>query len=205
MKTWAAHAALLGLLLPGPAHGYQLRARWQAALGGIWHLAPSQLYFLLGKLEREGLIQGKLEPQGPRPPRRTFSLTPAGEKTFWEWATSPVPRARDLRVELLAKLYFLHQHAPHHIPGLLAAQSQRLLRLKDRLARHPPQVSSDPTLSQLVTRFRLRQLEALLRWLEEAQASLAPPSPDPPPSGGGSKSRKSSPGRSGENPERRPS
>lgn len=172
MKAWPADKALLGLLLPGPAHGYQLRARWQSALGGIWHLAPSQLYFLLGKLQQQGLIQGELEPQGPRPPRRTFSLTPAGEKAFWEWVTSPVPRARDLRVELLAKLYFLHQHAPHRIPALLSAQAQRLRRLQDRLTRSPPKISQDPTLTRLVTRFRLCQLEALLRWLEEAQAEL---------------------------------
>lgn len=166
-----AQSAVLGCLLPGPAHGYQLKRRLDSGLGPIWHIAPSQLYSLLSRLEREGLIQGRLEPQGARPPRRVFSLTPAGERAFWHWATSPVRHARDVRIELLAKLYFLHRHAPTEIPQLLSAQVERLARLRDRLARRTRLPSDDPWLGGIAARFRLRQLEALLSWLEEVRMS----------------------------------
>lgn len=166
MKPPAAFA-VLGCLLPGPAHGYQLGKRLSSGLGPIWHIAPSQLYSLLARLEREGLIQGHLEPQGARPPRRVFSLTPAGRHAFWDWATSPVRHARDVRLELLAKLYFLHRHAPERIPALLSAQAVRLARLRDRLAGRAVLPCDDPWLGRIAARFRLRQLEALLCWLEE--------------------------------------
>lgn len=164
--------AVLGALLPGPAHGYELKRRLSSGLGPIWHIAQSQLYSVLGRLEREGLIQGHLEPQGARPPRRVFSLTPAGERAFWGWATSPVRHARDVRVELLAKLYFLRRHASDRVPELLSAQAERLARLKKRLAGRKRLPVDDPWLGRITVRFRLRQVEGLLAWLSEALESL---------------------------------
>jgi len=171
MNSPSAEFAVLGALLAGPAHGYELKRRLSSGLGPIWHIAPSQLYSVLSRLEREGLIQGCLEPQGARPPRRVFSLTPAGERAFWDWATSPVRHARDVRLELLAKLYFLHRHAPDEILPLLSAQAERLARLRDRLAGRRALPSDDPWLGGIAARFRLRQLEALLAWLEEVKTS----------------------------------
>lgn len=162
--------AVLGCLLPGPAHGYEIGKRLSLGLGPIWRIAPSQLYSLLARLEREGLIRGHLEPQGARPPRRVFSLTPAGRHAFWDWATSPVRHARDVRLELLAKLYFLHRHAPDQIPPLLSAQAKRLARLRNRLAGRAPLPSDDPWLGRVALDFRLRQLEGLISWLEETNA-----------------------------------
>ena len=171
MRAPSAEFAVLGALLAGPAHGYRLRRRLEAGLSPIWHIAPSQLYSLLSRLEREGLVEGVVEAQGARPPRRVFSLTPAGERAFWDWATAPVRHARDVRLELLAKLYFLRRHAPERIPALLSAQAERLERLRARLARLEGLPSDDPWLGRLAARFRLRQLEALLAWLEEARTS----------------------------------
>jgi len=164
--------AVLGALLPGPAHGYELKRRLSSGLGPIWHIAQSQLYSVLSRLEREGLVEGHLEPQGARPPRRVFSLTPAGEHAFWDWATSPVRHAREVRIELLAKLYFLRRHAPDRVPVLLSAQIERLARTRDRLSRRDSLPTDDPVLARLTLGFRLSQLDALVSWLSEAKREL---------------------------------
>jgi hypothetical protein len=41
-----------------------------------------------------------------------------------------VRHTRDVRVELLAKLYFLRRHASDLVPELLSAQAERLKRLR---------------------------------------------------------------------------
>ncbi|MBC7098781.1 PadR family transcriptional regulator [Candidatus Bipolaricaulota bacterium] len=170
--------AVLGALLSGPAHGYELKRRLNSGLGPIWHIAQSQLYSVLARLERDGLVEGHLEPKGARPPRRVFSLTPAGERAFWEWATSPVRHARDVRIELLAKLYFLRRHAPDRVPELLSAQAERLTRLRDRLSQRKALPTDDPVLAWLTLNFRLTLLSALLSWLEEAKVLIQKEVPD---------------------------
>ena len=72
----------MGYLLQGPAHGYELLSRLHEDLGRVWRVAPSQLYFTLNALEREGFILGERELQETRPPRIRYSLTPKGEEAF---------------------------------------------------------------------------------------------------------------------------
>ncbi|KUK26110.1 MAG: Transcriptional regulator, PadR family [Acetothermia bacterium 64_32] len=172
MKGLPVGYAVLGALLSGPAHGYELKRRLNSGLGPIWHIAQSQLYSVLARLEREGLVEGHLEPQGARPPRRVFSLTQAGESAFWDWATSPVRHVRDVRIELFAKLYFLRRHAPDRVPELLSAQAERLTRLKDRLSQRKALPTDDPALARLTLDFRRTLLSTLLSWLEEAKLQL---------------------------------
>ena len=164
-----AEFAVLGALLAGPAHGYELKRRLAEGLGPIWRIAPSQLYALLPRLERQGLVRGRTLPQEGRPPRRVYALTQSGEEAFWEWATSPVRHARDLRLQLLAKLYFLRRYAPKRLLPLIALQRAWLSRLRERIAGLDTLPTDDPVLSELVISFRLAQLDALLDWLGEAE------------------------------------
>lgn len=153
---------ILGYLVEGPAHGYELLARLHADLGRIWRVAPSQLYATLERLERRGLIQGAREEQGNRPPRVRYALTPQGAELFWRWVASPVPRLRLLRTELLPKLFFLLRLAPERVPELLAAQREVLRALEERVRAEAPQ---DP-FGQALRSFRLHQLSAGLAWID---------------------------------------
>lgn len=172
MKWLPAEFAVLGELTLGPAHGYQLKKRLDAGLGPIWHIAPSQLYLILSRLERRGWIRGSLTSQGARPPKRVYSLTPSGERAFWAWVTSPVPRVRDIRVELLAKLYFLRRTSPGSVGELLAAQRERLQRTHRRLSRRGVP-TDDALLGEVALNLRLRTIEALLAWLAETEDKFA--------------------------------
>jgi len=153
---------VLGYLLGGPAHGYELLARLHADLGRIWRVAPSQLYATLDRLERRGLIVGTREEQENRPARIRYTLTPQGEELFWRWVLSPVPRLRLLRTELLPKLFFLLRLAPDRAPELLSAQREVLRDLEEKVRGEAPQ---DP-FGQALRSFRLHQLAAGLAWID---------------------------------------
>ncbi len=161
---------VLGYLLGGGAHGYELLSRLHEDLGQIWRVAPSQLYFTLALLERQGLISGTKEPQENRPPRTRYTLTEKGKEEFWKWALSPVPRLRLLRSHLLPKIFFLLKFAPERVPELLSAQRETLLSLKAQVEKEKPTTR----FQEMLRGFRLSQLEAALRWIAEISEKEGP-------------------------------
>ena len=46
--------ALLGILMTGPKHGYELHSYMSARMNEFWQLSMSQIYALLKRLKREG-------------------------------------------------------------------------------------------------------------------------------------------------------
>ncbi len=172
-ESFPVEGAVLGeLLLHGEGHGYALNARISSGLGSIWRIAPSRLYVTLSRLEEEGLIVGRMVPQEGRPPRRVFRITPSGEREFWSWATAPVRHLRDVRVEFLAKLYFLRLLAPERMKGLIADEVEVLGRIRSRLARRKGLKVGDELIGRLAISFRLGQLQATIDWLRGCAREL---------------------------------
>lgn len=157
---------VLGYLLEGPAHGYELLSRMRLELGAVWRVAPSQLYATLGRLERRALIHGTRMEQENRPARIRYTITPQGRELFWRWATTPVPRLRLLRTQLLPKLFFLYKLAPDRVPALLRAQREVLLALREKVQRES---LTDP-FGEAVQSFRLHQLSAGIEWIDSLLA-----------------------------------
>jgi DNA-binding PadR family transcriptional regulator len=116
--------ALLGSIFERPMHGYEIYQQGTAedGLWQIWRLKQSQLYALLAKLEENGYIVADLQPQAARPPRKIYSLTAAGRTAFLDWLHSPVTRGRQMRIEFLAKLYFVCRQSRAVADNLLAQQ-----------------------------------------------------------------------------------
>ena len=70
---------ILGSLLAGPAHGYQLKQSLEASFGKRYiNLSNSSLYPRLSKLESGGYIEGKREQQEKVPDKKIYQVTPAG-------------------------------------------------------------------------------------------------------------------------------
>jgi len=116
--------AVLGLLLDGPKHGYELARRFspETPLGEICHLEMSNLYAILKKQEQASNIEAELETQGARPPKRTFHLTDQGRAVFMEWVRAPVDRTREVRLDFVVKLYFARQLGPDDVSSLIGQQ-----------------------------------------------------------------------------------
>src|SRR6478672_11934532 len=95
-KRSATEYALLGLLLDGPGHGYDLTRQFAAdtELGKVCRLEMSMLYGLLKKIEKEGLLISRDEPLTEHKSRRIVELTPAGRAEFEAWLAEPVLHTR---------------------------------------------------------------------------------------------------------------
>ena len=80
---------VLGLLKEEPLHGYEVKNRFEAMLGGTWEVNIGQVYTTLQRLERDGLIR----PVGPRGDRGKllYELSPEGQKALNHWLASLTP------------------------------------------------------------------------------------------------------------------
>jgi len=161
----ATEYALLGVLMGGPKHGYDILQSLETGLGPAWTVSTSQLYVLLKRLEKEGWVSSTFQPQETRPSKRVFSLMPQGEARFLEWLTSPTDHVRDLRIEFLAKLFFFKELNLEGGSGLVAIQIGVLEKTKQGLMAKK-RVEKDPY-KRLVYGFRIATLKAWLAWLKK--------------------------------------
>src|SRR5512136_2048113 len=74
-----AELAILTLLAEQPRHGYEIEQVIEERGMREWtELGFSSIYYLLKKLERDGLIESRLEEAQRGPARKVYHLTPAG-------------------------------------------------------------------------------------------------------------------------------
>lgn len=164
MKTTpAAEYAVLGALMSGPKHGYEIIQFLENALGFSWYVGTSQLYSVLKRLERDGLVRSTVETQHNRPSKRMFTLTKEGREALKSWLKTPSEHVRDMRVEFLAKLFFLRNLSRKEGPELIEAQIRVLEKSKERISKKKRQ--EEDLYFKLVYEFKLATVDAWLKWL----------------------------------------
>jgi len=166
--------AVLGVLRERAMHGYEVSRRFVADLdlGLVLPMDMSTVYALLKDLHEQGLIEGQREVVGLRPPRTVYSLTPEAEAQFQRWLYEPVTRLREVRSELMVKLYFCRAIGSRCTARLLDAQiaaSRIYLARVTRLA-----ADVDPgSFERLVRASKVSAARATVAWLEDERAGLA--------------------------------
>jgi DNA-binding PadR family transcriptional regulator len=70
--------ALLGLLHQRPSSGYALRKTFATTPMGTFSDRPGAIYPALRRLERQGLVRGRVESSAGLRQKQTFRLTPQG-------------------------------------------------------------------------------------------------------------------------------
>ncbi|MDY6875341.1 MAG: PadR family transcriptional regulator [Chloroflexota bacterium] len=74
-----AELAILSLIAEQPRHGYEIeRVIEERGMREWTEIGFSSIYYLLKKLEREGLIEGQSEEAKRGPARKVYHITPAG-------------------------------------------------------------------------------------------------------------------------------
>jgi DNA-binding PadR family transcriptional regulator len=74
---------VLGRLSVRPTHGHEIMLTLAESRSDLWvGLSEKHVYYILRKLESNGLVRVEERVEGGRPPRRVFSLTPAGLAEF---------------------------------------------------------------------------------------------------------------------------
>jgi DNA-binding PadR family transcriptional regulator len=163
--------ALLGLLMTGPKHGYQLHQEFSHSLGRVWQIGLSQLYAQLIQLEKAGLVAAQTQPQPNRPPRKVYQLTPEGREVFVDWVHQPTPYLRHIRVEFLARLYFFHRLTLPGFDTLVAEQKKVCQAQVERFQELAGE--TDDGFRRLVLEFRHGQLQAVIQWLDRCLEILS--------------------------------
>ncbi len=82
--------ALLGLVHQQPQSGYDLRRLFESTPMGYFSSSPGAIYPALDRLERGGLVAGRVDARQPLRPRKVYEITPKGIETLRDWLTKPV-------------------------------------------------------------------------------------------------------------------
>src|SRR5438876_4526948 len=93
---------VLGLLAEEPLHGYEVKNRFEALLGGTWEVDIGQVYTTLQRLERDGLVR----PLGRRGDRGKllYELSASGREALDAWLAEPDLSPLPLHEEIYVKL-----------------------------------------------------------------------------------------------------
>ena len=136
MATDAMQFAILGLIsgTAEGAHGYQLKAEFDALCGDFWEVNYGQMYRTLDRLEHCGMIEGTEQIQTGRPNRRVYRITERGRQSLDDWLLlPPSAQAMPLRDELALKLLFLSRARLEDTLTLVSTQRARYLQQLARL------------------------------------------------------------------------
>jgi DNA-binding PadR family transcriptional regulator len=80
----AATLLLLGVLMDGSKHGYEIKQMVDSRLSRVTDISSGTIYYTLKKLEKKRLVTRSQERSGNRPERRVYSITKEGQARFEE-------------------------------------------------------------------------------------------------------------------------
>ena len=178
MHTWDAYGiwvvngpvslrfGVLGLLAEEPTHGYEVKNRFEALLGGSWEVNIGQVYTTLQRLERDGLVRA-VGGRGDRG-KLAYEVSEAGRAALETWLAEPDSGPQQLREEIYVKLLIASRIANGQLASLLAHQKRAYLqRLRDlnRLEERAQQEGRRDL--ALLVRGALLHAEADLKWIDE--------------------------------------
>ncbi|HLE74063.1 MAG TPA: helix-turn-helix transcriptional regulator [Anaerolineales bacterium] len=166
--------AILGLLAQRPRHGYELRAAFEALVGGeeIWEVKPAQIYTTLARLEDGGLVTQESVDQDGGPERRIYGITRRGRGELNKWFGSGVG-GEHLRDEFFIKLMLSIQDEKADPYQVIQAQRSELYQELHDLTNRRNAANPRSALAQIFLLDKLiMHLEADLKWLDLLEARL---------------------------------
>ena len=164
-----AELAILSLILEQPRHGYEIEQVIEERGMRDWtEVGFSSIYYLLKKLEKEGLIKGRLQQQpGRGPARKVYQVTEKGRE---RWHTATIQALSQPQ-----RPYAPFQLALANLPGLtkdetITAVRQYKNKLNQQrdyvLARRQAAGHPLPSHVQAMFDLSLTLITAELSWLE---------------------------------------
>jgi len=157
---------LLGLLVTGAKHGYELKRAHDERLPQAKPLAFGQVYATLGRLHRDGLVAEAGQDRDGGPDRTTYSITDAGRSSLDAWLNAVEPPAPYVASSLFARVVvaLLVADAERARSCLMAQRQAHMTRLRELTAlKSTPSASLDDVIA---ADFAIAHLDADLRWLQ---------------------------------------
>jgi DNA-binding PadR family transcriptional regulator len=164
------HHAVLGLLAEGPSYGYELKARFEDAIGPQWgDLNIGHLYQILDRLMRDGSVSRRAVSQPDRPGKLVYRLTKSGRQELEAWLGEPHVRQSGYRDDFFLKLFVASRLGPERLRSVLGDQRMAYLAELSALGELRKRHKSEPLVSLLIEAAVLHT-EANLKVVERADA-----------------------------------
>lgn len=153
---------LLGLLRQHATHGYELSAFVEGTMNACVDLKKPTAYFLLDKMSASGLVMVNETREGNRPPRKTYTLTAAGEAEFQRLLRQNLASFNLPKLSNDIGIAFIDALSQDEAIALLQQRRQNLL---DQIAQiqHAPQHAGS---LQLLIEHQVYVLNSELAWLD---------------------------------------
>jgi DNA-binding PadR family transcriptional regulator len=162
--------ALLALLSEGPKYGLQLRQEFEAGTGEVWPLNVGQVYMTLQRLERDGLVA--TDEDAEEGPQRTYRLTDVGRAELMSWLGPPDETGVPPRDELVIKVLVALRVPGVDVVDLVQAHRRRLVGMMQYFTSLKADADERDVGLLLVVDSEIYRLDAVIRWLDSADARL---------------------------------
>jgi DNA-binding PadR family transcriptional regulator len=162
--------ALLALLAEGPKFGLQLRQEFELRTGEVWPLNVGQVYTTLQRLERELHIES--DDAGGDGTQKRYRITAAGEHELDRWLRTPPGAGPPPRDELVIKVQVACRVPGVDVTEILQVHRRHLVESMQAYTRMKAEAAVDDLALGLVVDAELFRLEAVVRWLDAADARL---------------------------------
>jgi DNA-binding PadR family transcriptional regulator len=164
---------LLGLLIAGPRHGYDLKRAHDERLPQAKPLAFGQVYATLGRLERDGYVAQDGQDRDGGPDRTSYALTDAGRAHLDAWLSAVEPPAPYVTSTLFSKVVVsvLAGDAERARSYLIAQRAAHVTRMREMTAvkAQPGSAVGDV----IAADYAIAHLDADLRWLQTTLQRVA--------------------------------
>jgi DNA-binding PadR family transcriptional regulator len=155
---------ILGLLAEMPHHGYELEVIIEERSMREWtQIGFSSIYYVLGKLEKNGLISGE-DPANPTAKKR-YNLTDLGKEVLIKETLSALTTVQPTYPSLLLGLLHLAILSRDQVLGALQDRRDSLSQEMNRMEGIHFQQQPLPDYVDAVFDYSLSQLKAELDWL----------------------------------------
>jgi DNA-binding PadR family transcriptional regulator len=170
--------ALLALLSEGPKYGLQLREEFEGRTGEVWPLNVGQVYTTLQRLERDGLVES--DDAADDGPQKGFRITGSGAQELAAWLRTPPDLASPPRDELVMKVLVAVRVPGVDVHEVIQVHRRYLVELMQQWTRIKEDEAEFDLGLALVVDAELFRLDAVIRWLDTADARLKRAAADPP-------------------------
>jgi DNA-binding PadR family transcriptional regulator len=166
--------ALLGLLSQRARHGYELRASFEALMGGEqnWDVKPAQIYTTLSRLEEARLVEEQAVEQAGGPEKHIYAITESGKAELNHWLTSATEPEHQ-RDEFFLKLMLALATDGINPRKVIQTQRTALYQALHAVTVQRSQADPKTELAQILLLDKtVMHLEADLHWLDMIDARL---------------------------------
>ena len=175
-RVSSSSEVLLGLLTIEPMSGYELGQMIKGSIHHFWNESYGQIYPNLKRLASGGFVTRKTQKQKGKPDRNIYSITRKGRERLERWLRIE-PQPEVPRNELLLKLFFGSNASAETIKGYVEQMAAREQAVLERFALVEREIARNAVYPaapywQMALRFGQVELEAHMRWAQEAMAAL---------------------------------